>query len=146
VNELSNTMDLESTLIRAEALFRRFQRTVEAIDRKGNFPAPTDVRRRRPSPGSPNGSTDSANVVENPNVIRLLTPPATASTSASTTGTDRPSSPGTPSRGKQPEPGDDPRGNVEMRVITPELRALLSRETPKLEKGEVRQHGGGVGT
>src|SRR5262249_51853465 len=141
VNELSNTMDLESTLIRAESLFRRFQRTVQAIDRKGNFPPPTDVKHRRPSPGSPNGSTDSANVVENPNVTRLLTPPATASTSASTTGTDRPSSPGT-----QPEPGDATRSNVEMRVITPELRALLSRETPKLEKGEVRQHGGGVGT
>jgi hypothetical protein len=139
-------MDLESTLIRAEALFLRFQRTVEAIDRKGNFPAPTDVRQRRPGPGSPNGSTDSANVVENLNVTRSLQPPLAASTSASTTGTDRPSSPGTPSRSKQPEPGDATKSNVETRVITPELRALLSRKTPKLEKGEVRQHGGGVGT
>ncbi|KFA46459.1 hypothetical protein S40293_04279 [Stachybotrys chartarum IBT 40293] len=40
VNELSNTMDLESTLIRAEALFRKFQRVVEAVDKKDNFPAP----------------------------------------------------------------------------------------------------------
>lgn len=40
VNELSNTIDLESTLIRAEALFRKFQRVVEAIDKKQNFPAP----------------------------------------------------------------------------------------------------------
>lgn len=40
VNELSNTIDLESTLIRAEALFRRFQRLVDAIDKKQNFPAP----------------------------------------------------------------------------------------------------------
>ncbi|KAI1262577.1 GTPase-activating protein GYP7 [Xylariaceae sp. FL1019] len=40
VNELSNTIDLDSTLIRAEALFRRFQRLVEAIDKKQNFPAP----------------------------------------------------------------------------------------------------------
>ncbi|KAI0119395.1 RabGAP/TBC [Daldinia grandis] len=40
VNELSNTMDLESTLIRAEALFRRFQRLIEAIDKKQNFPTP----------------------------------------------------------------------------------------------------------
>ena len=143
MNELSNTMDLESTLIRAEALFHRFQRTVEAIDRKGNFPAPPEVRHRRPGPGSPNGSTNSAKVVENPNVTSRVPPPATTSTSASTTGTDRPSSPGTPSRGKQPEPGDT---TVETRIITPELRALLSRETPKLEKEEVRQHGGGVGT
>ncbi|KAH7318313.1 putative GTPase activating protein [Stachybotrys elegans] len=40
VNELSNTMDLESTLIRAEALFNKFQRIVEAVDKKDNFPAP----------------------------------------------------------------------------------------------------------
>ncbi len=40
VNELSGTMDLDATLIRAEALFRRFQRAVEAIDKKENFPAP----------------------------------------------------------------------------------------------------------
>jgi len=139
-------MDLESTLIRAEALFLRFQRTVEAIDRKDNFPVPANVRHRRPSPGSPNGSMDSANVVESPNATRRLRPPVTASTSASTTGTDQPSSPGIPSRGKQPEHGDAARSNVETKVITPELRALLSRKTPKLEKGEVRQHGGGVGT
>jgi hypothetical protein len=40
VNELSETIDLESTLIRAEVLFRRFQRLIEAIDKKHNFPAP----------------------------------------------------------------------------------------------------------
>lgn len=34
VNELSNTIDLGITRARAEALFRRFQRTVEAADRK----------------------------------------------------------------------------------------------------------------
>ncbi|KAF4120775.1 TBC1 domain family member 15 [Geosmithia morbida] len=41
INELSNTMDLESTLIKAEALFRRFQRLVEVVDKKHNFPAPS---------------------------------------------------------------------------------------------------------
>ncbi|KAI0442595.1 GTPase-activating protein GYP7 [Xylaria telfairii] len=40
MNELSETIDLESTLIRAEYLFRRFQRLIEAIDKKQNFPAP----------------------------------------------------------------------------------------------------------
>ncbi|ROV90236.1 hypothetical protein VMCG_10261 [Cytospora schulzeri] len=40
VNELSGTIDLESTLIRAEALFRKFQRLIEAIDKKPNFPPP----------------------------------------------------------------------------------------------------------
>ncbi|KKA26607.1 hypothetical protein TD95_003417 [Thielaviopsis punctulata] len=38
VNELSGTMDLDSTLIRAESLFRKFQRMVEAVDKKHNFP------------------------------------------------------------------------------------------------------------
>ncbi|KAI0869177.1 GTPase-activating protein GYP7 [Hypoxylon argillaceum] len=40
MNELSETIDLESTLIRAEYLFRRFQRLIEAIDKKKKFPAP----------------------------------------------------------------------------------------------------------
>ncbi|KAI5820105.1 rab-GTPase-TBC domain-containing protein [Pyronema omphalodes] len=34
VNELSNTIDLKLTLLRAEALFKKFQRTVETVDRK----------------------------------------------------------------------------------------------------------------
>ena len=34
VNELSNTIDLDSTRVRAEALFYRFKRLVEATDRK----------------------------------------------------------------------------------------------------------------
>ncbi|KAK9454747.1 rab-GTPase-TBC domain-containing protein [Dipodascopsis uninucleata] len=38
VNELSKTIDLEDTLIRAERLFYRFQHTVEAIDRKNKEP------------------------------------------------------------------------------------------------------------
>ncbi|KAI0157750.1 GTPase-activating protein GYP7 [Xylariaceae sp. FL1272] len=56
VNELSNTIDLESTLIRAEALFRRFQRLVEAIDKKQNFPAP----RRATSSSSPSAPAQGA--------------------------------------------------------------------------------------
>jgi hypothetical protein len=34
INDLSMTIDLDSTLIRAEVLFYRFQGTVEIIDRK----------------------------------------------------------------------------------------------------------------
>lgn len=48
MNDLSNTIDLQSTLARAEALFRRFQRTVEAVDRKQQFPAPS-IRQRKPA-------------------------------------------------------------------------------------------------
>jgi hypothetical protein len=47
VNELSGTMDLESTLVRAESLFKRFQRTVETIDKKGNFPSAPQARQRK---------------------------------------------------------------------------------------------------
>ncbi|KAK9458912.1 rab-GTPase-TBC domain-containing protein [Lipomyces oligophaga] len=38
MNELSRTIDLEEMLTRAEALFYKFQRTVEAIDRKNKEP------------------------------------------------------------------------------------------------------------
>jgi TBC1 domain family member 15 len=34
INDLSMTIDLDSTLIRAEVLFYRFQGTVEIVDRK----------------------------------------------------------------------------------------------------------------
>jgi hypothetical protein len=55
VNELSNTIDLPSTLVRAEALFRRFQRSVEAIDRKDHFPTPTLRQRKQIEGGSLDG-------------------------------------------------------------------------------------------
>jgi hypothetical protein len=102
VNELSGTIELEGTLIRAESLFRRFQRTVETIDKKQNFPAPPSARQRRSiaSPPTSPGASDSR-------------PQAAAS------GTDR---------GKQSVAEDD------AKVISPELRSLLSREVEKLDK------------
>jgi len=116
VNELSGTIDLPSTLARAEALFRRFQRMVEAIDKKSNFPTQPTMRQRLPLP-----------------------PPAPkpgSSAGASASGRDRNSSDAAgANNGKKPE-----------QVISPELRLLLSREVPKLEKTEVREHGGGVGS
>ncbi|CAH0058909.1 unnamed protein product [Clonostachys solani] len=56
VNELSNTIDLESTLIRAETLFRKYQRLVEAVDKKENFPAP-----RKPEAEASNAANGSSN-------------------------------------------------------------------------------------
>jgi hypothetical protein len=114
VNELSGTMDLESTLVRAEALFRRFQRTVETIDKKGNFPsAPQEVRQRKQLAAIANGPG-----------------PSNATPQASTTGADK---------GKQLS--DD-----ETRVISPELRTLLSRKIEKLDKEEVEKHNDGAGS
>ncbi|KAL8704142.1 MAG: hypothetical protein Q9201_002692 [Fulgogasparrea decipioides] len=109
VNELSNAIDLPSTLLRAQYLFRRFQRTVEAIDRKQSFPAPS-VRQRKPAtPTSPRGS----------NAKTAATTGHDAAATASSTG-------------------------GEERVISPELRNLLSRKVEKLDKRTVVEHGGGV--
>ena len=107
VNELSGTMDLESTLVRAESLFRRFQRTVEMVDKKGNFPSPPQAKQRRPvsSPG-PSGSD----------------------TQAVTSVTDN---------GKQPV------SQEETRIISPELRALLSRKVEKVDKEALAKQSGG---
>ena len=90
VNELSGTIDLESTIIRAEILFRRFQRLVEAVDKKHNFPPP-----RTESPAQSN-----ANAAKQP-----------------------------PSKGKA-----NTTPSKQERVITPELRKLLSRKIEFLEK------------
>lgn len=153
VNELSGTIDLWSTLVRAESLFRRFQRTVEAVDKKSNFPAPT-VRQRLPHPPSPtttrprsdgrprqssqssldaNARRQSTNIFTQ---IAVSGPFVSTPSGASASGRDKTVSdqvaPSTPEERE--------------RVISPELRALLSREVPKLDKTEVREHGGGVGS
>lgn len=110
VNELSGTMDLESTLVRAESLYRRFQRTVETIDKRGNFPSAPQARQRK----SIAGAAASAEEAQ-----------------GSSSATDN---------GKQPV------GDVDARVISPELRALLSRKVEKLDKEAIAKHGGGVGS
>jgi len=120
VNELSNTIDLESTLIRAEALFRRFQRTVEAIDKKHNFPIPS-VRQRRPAE------------------IESDAGPSTSSKPVA-------SSSSSDAKKQQSHGGaaDKPTDAAKEKVISPELRALLSREVQKLDKGDIKEHGGSV--
>ncbi|KAI4178547.1 MAG: hypothetical protein L6R41_008340 [Letrouitia leprolyta] len=111
VNELSNTIDLPSTILRAQKLFRRFQRTVEAVDRKQSFPAP-GVRQRKPAVASSSQGTT-----------------ALKGHGAAATGNDTVTS----------EAGG------EQKVISPELRNLLSRKVEKLDKKTVVEHGGGVG-
>lgn len=117
VNELSCTMDLESTLIRAESLFRRFQRTVETLDKKNNFPAPPQAKQRKTitSPPSTPGAAGSSS----------------SSTQATTSGTDT---------GKQVE------SEEAAKVISPELRVLISRKVEVLDKADIAKHGGGVGS
>jgi len=123
VNELSGTMDLESTLVRAESLFKRFQRTVEMIDKKGNFPSAPQTRQRKVA----------AVLVSGPGSGPSTSPkPSNSTEQAVTSGTDK---------GKQ----DNEEDQAEVKVISPELRALLSRKVEKLDKELVIQHGGGMG-
>jgi hypothetical protein len=123
VNELSGTMDLESTLVRAESLFKRFQRTVETIDKKGNFPSAPQARQRKLA----------AALVAGPGPApKTQAGPSTTKDQAVASGTDK---------GKQV--GEEEQ--EEAKVISPELRALLSRKVEKLDKETVLEHGGGVG-
>jgi TBC1 domain family member 15 len=134
VNELSTTIDLESTLIRAEALFRRFQRTVEAIDKKSNFPAPK-LRQRTsttPTPASP--STATANTS------------GTDAVSAGGTNSGSPAQSSTQAQGPDTGKGRQS-GELEdqrPKVISPELRELLSRKVEVLPRKVVRREGEGL--
>jgi hypothetical protein len=129
VNELSNTIDLPSTLIRAEQLFKRFQRTVEAVDRKNHFPVPSNVRQRKPieAPKEPYQGASSAR--------------AGARTTAGAEAQG-------PSHTKTPSTSDvSAEAQAQEKVISPELRDLLRRDVfYKLDKVEVKEHGGGVGS
>ena len=123
VNELSNTIDLPSTLLRAQSLFRRFQRTVEAIDKKSNFPAPS-IRQRKPAEPKPSNK-DSKQTPVNQGKR-----PAGAGTGSDASGA-RPGSPGE-------------RAGVKEKVISDELRELLSRKVMVLDKKAIVEHGGGL--
>jgi hypothetical protein len=108
VNELSNTIDLASTIVRAEALFNRFQRTVEAIDRKDHFPTPTLRQRKQIEGGSLDGGSKA---------VGHDGKKAASSSSA-----------------------DVPQGTTTQqqkeRIVSPELRALLSREFSVVDKSQ----------
>ncbi|KAH8683221.1 GTPase-activating protein GYP7 [Tricladium varicosporioides] len=157
VNELSTSIDLESTLIRAEALFRRFQRTVEAVDKKSNFPAPK--LRQRTITQKP---SDSAS----PTSPKSPTTPASGAATASTSGSDTvtagstnstiPLKTQTQGQDSKRAPGVEGARNsgearrsteLEMqrpKVISPELRGLLSRKVEVLPRKVVRKEGEGL--
>ncbi|KAG5970747.1 hypothetical protein E4U55_001477 [Claviceps digitariae] len=99
-------MDLESTLIRAEALYRKFQRLVEAIDKKQNFPAPRQ--------GSSSSGEQSSEVAQ----VQTQTMPVHNN------------------KGKETE--------SQQKVISPELRKLLSRKVDVLSRKTVEQKGDGM--
>ena len=112
-------MDLESTLVRAESLFRRFQRTVETVDKKDNLPSVPQARQRK----------QAAVIASGPGPMPRLPGP---NAQASSSGTDN---------GKQVITDED----EGAKVISPELRGLLSRKVEVLDKKEVK-NGSGVGS
>ena len=123
VNELSNTIDLPSTLLRAQSLFRRFQRTVEAIDKKNNFPAPS-IRQRKPAESTPSNQ-DAKQTPSNQG--------------------KRPAGAGTGSDPSGARPGGPGEGvGATEKVISDELRVLLSRKVVVLDKKAIVEHGGGL--
>ena len=160
VNELSNSIDLESTLIRAEALFRRYQRMVEAIDKKSNFPAP-QLRHRQPTRNASASSVGSAQLQASPGIP---TSPSSPIAKANTSGTDTVSARVTNSgatgsgsksgtgttgdKGKGKKSDDDEGAEAAQevprpKVISPELRELLSTKVEVLPRKVVRKEGEG---
>ncbi|KAL5319385.1 hypothetical protein ACEPPN_012436 [Leptodophora sp. 'Broadleaf-Isolate-01'] len=154
VNELSTTIDLESTLVRAEALYRRFQRTVEAIDKKSSFPTPKLRQRNTGAVQNASlGGTQSLRPVSssaNTSSVDAVSAGGTTSGSANANAGHSTTSPSTQAtnNGKGKGKSDD-RQSAELeeqrpKVISPELRGLLSRKVEVLPRKIVRKEGEGL--
>lgn len=141
VNELSGTMDLESTLVRAEALFRRFQRLVEAVDKQHNFPAPR-LRTAGSSPSAAAKFSDATSASADgtemtsmkDNTQRASSPGGEAaprdSASTPTSGRSHAAAGKAPANSTAATPDPMPKESdvsSSRRIITPDLRGLLSR-------------------
>lgn len=96
-------MDLVPILTRAESLFRRFERSVQAIDKKDNFPIPSAQQRR---PGG--GASDATSKGKSPQ----------RATMGSSSGVQAPSAL------QKAIDMDKPK------IISPELRQLLKKDIP----------------
>jgi TBC1 domain family member 15 len=110
VNELSGTIELREILIRAEGLYKRFERTVGVVDRQKALPAPNEGLRNRK--GNQGMVEDLAAEAE---VGRLQDRPGSSQKKNTAQ-----------SRGKSPQKTTE---NGETRnVITDQLRQLLDRK------------------
>jgi TBC1 domain family member 15 len=106
INELSGTIELKETLVRAEGLYRRFERTVGVVDRQAALPAPNEGLRNRKGKSS-ELMEDEAVTSE---MGRLI---------------DR----NQPSRSTKQQQGmSSPSGEESKKVISPQLRQLLDRK------------------
>ncbi|KAI9885469.1 MAG: hypothetical protein M1823_002737 [Watsoniomyces obsoletus] len=146
VNELSSTIDLQSTLIRAEGLFHRFERTVQAVDKKDLFPGPGLSRRTISSGGGGGGGSGDAGPSrrsdesqENQATKKANDGDGDENEEDATTGQqgkkkvdDNRRSAVVDTVGKGKEPATEKKAVV----ISPELRALLSRDLVGVKEGK----------
>jgi TBC1 domain family member 15 len=103
VNELSGTIELRETLVRAEGLYKRFERTVGVVDRQTALPAPNEGLRNRKGKGL---VEDEAVTSE---MGRLV---------------DR----NEEERKAKARAGKEPAKEEEKKVITPQLRQLMEHK------------------
>ena len=134
--------------MRAEALFRRFQRTVEAVDKKSNFPAPS-LRQRQPIRNASLGGTQSLSSPGRSSPPASPSSAAAASTSGISTVIAGGTNSGVVDKGKRKVSSEQRRDSGEMvdqrpKVISPELRGLLSRKVEILPRKVVRKEGEGL--
>lgn len=112
-------MELVPILTRAESLFRRFERTVQTIDKKNNFPAPPSARQRISSPDH-DASPDTSAKGKSPQRAAFSSGSSVAQHVARGVGVE-----------KEQE---------RVKIVSPELRQLLSRQVLTLNSREIREH------
>ena len=123
VNELSGTIELESTMVRAEGLFRRFERTVEMVDRQGRFPMPNAGLRDR-------GEARKLGVLKDVKTVEERTKGKGRSPQRDSV-VGKPSASGSQTGAAVVE--DIGVEKEKAKVISPELRLLLSRKVIELD-------------
>ncbi|KAI1617975.1 rab-GTPase-TBC domain-containing protein [Exophiala viscosa] len=127
INELSGTIELQETLFRAESLFKRFEKTVEAVDRKSSFPAPNEgqgLRQRKQGEDDKSGAAAAA-------------PAPVSSSGQSSQLSVRQRRAQAYMQARQPPKGKEPERKPETeqeKVITPDLRLLLSKKIVTLDE------------
>lgn len=131
-------MELEPLLIRAEALFRRFQRTVETMDKKGNFPAPKVIQRPNATHKSHSNPNSEPGAIASGTDAGASTSPYKAMTLDRSDARDGPGS--RKGKRKEEEEPTTPQG----KIVSPELRELMSRKVSVLPRKVVRSKGEGL--
>jgi hypothetical protein len=126
VNELSGTIELEGTMVRAEGLFRRFERTVEMVDRQGRFPLP-NVRLGERGEAKRLGGLKDVKTIEERSKGKGKGPLRDSVVEGTSASDSQTGAPVVDVSGAEKE---------KAKVISPELRLLLSRKVIELDELE----------